>query len=93
VLAQAATGVTFTLSAGFITWLLRAGSLVTSLLTSMPMWRGFDPLPVLMAGRTDRKRLMSAIRRQEEAEELEQPSVSKVLESQPKKRRRWPWRR
>jgi hypothetical protein len=48
---------------------------------------------VLMAGRTDRKRLMSAIRRQEEAEELEQPSVSKVLESKQKKRRFWSRRR
>ncbi len=48
-----ASGVTLTLSAGFVTWMMRAGSLLTSLLSTSPVWRGFDPLPVLGTGRDD----------------------------------------
>ncbi|MCZ6616919.1 MAG: hypothetical protein O7E57_02210, partial [Gammaproteobacteria bacterium] len=38
---------TVSLSAGFAVWVLRSGALVLSLLGSSPMWRQFDPLPVL----------------------------------------------
>jgi hypothetical protein len=48
--AAAVKGVSATLTAGFVTWLLRAGSMVASLLSSMPLWRRFDPLPIV--GRT-----------------------------------------
>ena len=34
-------------SVGYILWLLRGGSLVASMLTSIPAWRMIDPLPVL----------------------------------------------
>ncbi|MBI5673323.1 MAG: hypothetical protein HZC50_08805 [Nitrospirae bacterium] len=46
------------LSAGFVAWILRGGSLVASFLVSMPAWRHFDPLPVLGGGEllTRRKR-------------------------------------
>jgi hypothetical protein len=51
---QAAGGVTFTLTAGYVSWLLRAGYLSASLLTSLPLWREFDPLPIL--GKPDDKK-------------------------------------
>jgi hypothetical protein len=35
------------LTVGYATWLLRGGTLLSSLLVSMPAWRMFDPLPVL----------------------------------------------
>jgi hypothetical protein len=35
------------ISAGYLLWLMRAGSLVASALSSLPVWNGFDPLPVL----------------------------------------------
>ncbi len=35
------------LSVGYIIWLLRGGSLVASMLTSIPAWRMVDPLPIL----------------------------------------------
>ena len=38
------------LTVGYVTWLLRGGSLLTSLLASLPAWSAFDPLPVLMSG-------------------------------------------
>ena len=39
--------VTTGLSVGYVIWLLRGGLLLASVLTSMPAWRAFDPLPVL----------------------------------------------
>jgi hypothetical protein len=57
---RTAAGVGLTLSAGFLSWLLRAGSLLASALTTMPLWKGFDPLPVLAAGRR-RKRHKHAV--------------------------------
>ncbi len=38
------------LTVGYVTWLLRGGSLLASLLASLPAWASFDPLPVLMSG-------------------------------------------
>jgi hypothetical protein len=46
---QSAAISTLTLSAGYVTWLLRAGVLSASLLSSAPLWRQIDPLPVLSA--------------------------------------------
>ena len=34
-------------SAGFVTWAIRAGGLLSTLLLSMPAWRSIDPLPIL----------------------------------------------
>ena len=30
-----------------MTWILRAGGLISSLLASLPAWRHMDPLPIL----------------------------------------------
>lgn len=35
------------ISAGVIAWTLRGGALLASLLSTLPTWRGFDPLPVI----------------------------------------------
>jgi hypothetical protein len=42
-----ALGVTLTLSAGYVTWLLKFGYLAASLLSLSPMLAQFDPLPML----------------------------------------------
>jgi hypothetical protein len=47
-------GGTLTLSVGLATWILRGGSLVASALSTMPIWRGFDPMPVLSLTRKER---------------------------------------
>ncbi len=41
--------VSATASAGYIIWIARGGSLLLSMLTSAPIWRFLDPLPVLNA--------------------------------------------
>ena len=48
-LTTAGKGVSAALSAGYVAWILRAGSLLTGVASSLPAWRGFDPLPVLDA--------------------------------------------
>ena len=47
VAAEAAAGVGISLTAGFVSWALRAGSMAASFLAAMPTWRHFDPMPVL----------------------------------------------
>ena len=34
-------------SVGYVIWLVRCGSLVASMLASLPAWSSFDPLPIL----------------------------------------------
>jgi len=55
------------LSTGFVTWVLRGGALASALLSSMPAWRGFDPLVLIIARR-----------RKDEKNKEEDESVSKV---------------
>ena len=37
------------MTAGIVSWVLRAGSLMTSFLSVVPLWKQIDPLPVLSA--------------------------------------------
>jgi hypothetical protein len=47
-LAVGATAVSVTaLTAGYVMWLVQSGSLLATILSSLPAWMSFDPLPVL----------------------------------------------
>jgi hypothetical protein len=48
-MTQIAAGTGILLSAGYVSWILRGGALAAMLLSSMPTWAGFDPLPLLAA--------------------------------------------
>ena len=67
--ADTVVGLTLSLTAGFVTWALRAGSLLASAVSSMPLWRQFDPMPILVAA--DEKKREDG-EEQEPAEEAEQ---------------------
>lgn len=60
--AEAAAGVGvvvgISLTAGFVSWALRAGSMAASFLAAMPTWRHFDPMPILSE---DRKRNQATV--------------------------------
>jgi len=56
VVVQIATGMSLVVSAGFVSWLLRGGALAATLLSTMPMWKGFDPLPMLLVPKKRRKK-------------------------------------
>jgi predicted outer membrane repeat protein len=53
-LGKTAVGSSFALSAGvsagYVAWLARSGVLLSSVLSSLPVWRFVDPLPVLSSG-------------------------------------------
>ena len=53
--------VTATISVGYAVWLIRGGSLVASIATSLPAWCSFDPLPIVEtfeAARKNRKQTL-----------------------------------
>ena len=49
-------GVSISLAAGAVSYLLRAGSLMSSFLATIPIWKGFDPIGVLIAPRKKDKK-------------------------------------
>ncbi|MCG8002760.1 MAG: cadherin domain-containing protein [Candidatus Thiodiazotropha lotti] len=49
---KTAAGISFTLSAGYVTWLLNSGSLAASMLSLTPLWTHFDPIPIATSGAT-----------------------------------------
>ena len=53
---QIAKGGGVALTAGYVAWILRGGMLASMLISSMPMWKGFDPLPLLAARKKKRKK-------------------------------------
>jgi hypothetical protein len=42
-------------AAGFVSYLLRAGSFVSSLMSSLPLWRGFDPIAIFSGKKKKQK--------------------------------------
>ena len=51
-----ATGLTVSFTVGYVSWLLRAGYLSASLLSVLPLWREFDPLPVLATSKEKKRK-------------------------------------
>ena len=51
--ATAASGLVLSLTVGYVSWLLRAGSLGISLFSMLPLWQHIDPLPVLLRNDPD----------------------------------------
>ena len=73
-------GTTVTFTAGFVSWILRSGSLMASFLSSVPLFKQFDPLPILS---TQQKR--GFLGRSEEdddesAEDLQSKAVERMFE-------------
>jgi hypothetical protein len=87
-----ATGVTATglsLTAGFVTWAIRGGSLLSALMAGIPAWKGFDPLPVVAGARRrkdselDELSEAAASTDDEEAEVAELFEVQRAPEAEP----------
>jgi VCBS repeat-containing protein len=45
--SAAVSGAGVSLTAGVVAWVLRSGALMTSLMSTIPLWKGYDPLPIL----------------------------------------------
>ena len=78
-LGRAASFSGIALSAGFVAWILRSGSLLASFLVSMPAWRHFDPLPVLGAAGRDRREHDRKTRKEQEREAKAFRGLDRVL--------------
>ena len=48
------------LTVGALSWAIRAGGLLTSLLVGMPIWREFDPLPVFAQGDDEKRKKIAS---------------------------------
>jgi hypothetical protein len=53
--AQVVVGSSMAVGAGVVAWLLRGGALAASLLSVLPAWASFDPVPILVRRREKRK--------------------------------------
>lgn len=67
-------------SAGFLAWLLRAGPLVASVVSTLPAWSRFDPLPVLMSGKDEEAQALDTEEKEEDEQEVK---ARRILENQP----------
>jgi hypothetical protein len=47
---EVSVGISVSLSAGVVSWVLRGGSLLASFMSVAPLWAQIDPLPILSAG-------------------------------------------
>jgi hypothetical protein len=83
---EAAAGFTLTLTAGFVSWALRAGSLMSSFLSVVPLWKHFDPLPILGASTATARHLKADAKQPESVPMDEQTRVEKMFENNDKDR-------
>ncbi|MEQ1635602.1 MAG: DUF4347 domain-containing protein [Methylococcales bacterium] len=68
---------TVTLTAGFVSWILRGGALLASLLPSIPLLKGFDPLPIVVKSNKASKSLKSG--KQAEAYDTQDDKVEQMF--------------
>lgn len=52
--AEVVVGTSIALSVGMVAWLLRGGAMLAALLSSVPAWSSFDPIPVILRRRERR---------------------------------------
>ncbi len=70
-----ATGLTVSFTVGYVSWLLRAGYLSASLISTLPLWREFDPLPVLARTKEKKRRSGGRDKDSQETNDIESESI------------------
>lgn len=83
VVVGTAKGFTLVLFAGVMNWYLKAGSLMASLLSSVPLWTPFDPLPILSVSRKERERRRNREKALRKQEDREFRNVGHILDETP----------
>jgi hypothetical protein len=53
--AKIVTASMTTFTVGIVSYLLRAGSMVASMVSTLPLWRGFDPIVIFSGKNKDKK--------------------------------------
>ena len=82
IILGAAKSVTLVLFAGVVNWFLKAGTLLTSLLSSMPLWTPFDPLPILSLSRKERERERDKVDKSKQQDDNELGSISLLFDEE-----------
>ncbi|MGB5326152.1 MAG: VCBS domain-containing protein, partial [Pseudomonadales bacterium] len=65
--AETRLGIAVSLSAGFVSWALRAGSLLASVFSVMPLWKQLDPLPIVGTKDEDEEDVSASSEHEQEA--------------------------
>ena len=82
-IVSAGQGVALAASLGWLAALLRGGSLAALAISSLPMWRGVDPLAILALSDEERKRLEEDLREAREQEDAKEKEVGRLLDDRP----------
>ena len=77
---SAARGLVLVVSSSLVGAVLRGGSLVALALSSLPLWRRFDPLAVLALTDTERRRQAEKLRSEEREEARKARGLSRLLD-------------
>lgn len=80
VVVSAAEGAMIAASLGWLAALLRGGSLAALAFSSLPLWRGVDPLAILALSDEERERLEEDLRKAEEHEDDNEKAVGDLLD-------------
>src|SRR5205085_7090283 len=81
IIIGSATGMTALLSAGYVLWALRGGSLLASMLATLPVWRWLDPLPILESREDEkRKRKRGASAKDKDPDEQDEERLRSVFD-------------
>ena len=78
----AAEGVMLAASLSWLTFLLRGGSLTALAVSSLPLWRGVDPLAVLALSGEERQRLDEDLKKAREQEDAKEAAVGRLLDDE-----------
>ena len=81
VIIGTATGIGVSVFVGYVIWALRGSSLLFGALSAMPMWRCFDPLPVL-TGKNRKQEGEQDNQTQAGAEDTEEKRIRDLLDSE-----------
>jgi hypothetical protein len=81
VIVSAAEGVMIAASMAWLALLLRGGSLAALAFSSIPLWRGVDPLAVLALSDEERERIEEDNRKARDEEDEKEKAVGRLLDN------------
>jgi hypothetical protein len=74
-------GLAITISSGVMIWVLRASSLILTMLSITPPWKGLDPLPVLAASKKRRVQEIISQHKDKLAEDADESEVGHLFDN------------
>ena len=79
IIISSVKGMTMVVTVGFLNWVLRAGSLLASVLASTPLWKQFDPVTVIALSSKERKQQQAALQEDEKRENRDNKHLGYLL--------------